>query len=99
MHVRLIKLRSRGKKLPAEVLRSVAYLEGNLELVMYQTNTRSYSYAKVTKQYSGGRIDNLCDLYEPKLISIDGDCLLFDGVEEDKQSGEVHFQQWRCFTG
>ena len=99
MHVRLIKLRSRGKKLSPEHLRSVDHLEGNLELIKYQTGTRSYSYAKVTRQFSGGLIESLCDLYEPKLIKIEGDSMLFDGVEKDHQSGEVFFQQWRCFTG
>lgn len=99
MNVRLVKLRSRGKKLSPEVLSVPVLLEGNLEIIKYQTSTRSYSYAKLTTQQSGGLITELCHLYEPKLIRIEGDSLLFDGVEKEQKSGEMFFQQWRCIAG
>lgn len=43
MFIHLIKLRSRGKKLPPEELTSPELLEGNLEVIKYQTNSRPYS--------------------------------------------------------
>jgi len=99
MRVYLIKLRSRGKKLPPEDFNSPVMLEGNLEVTKYQTNTRSYSYAKLLRQHSGGMVDEICHLYEPKLIRIEGDSMLFDGVEKDRKTGEIFFQQWRCIAG
>jgi len=56
-------------------------------------------YARVLQQASGGMIHEVCHLYEPKLISIDGDSMLFDEVEKDAMSGEIFFQQWRCVAG
>jgi hypothetical protein len=87
MNVRLIKRRSRRKKLPADKLRSVAQIEGDLEMIKYQTNTRSYSYAKMIRQYSRGLVEEVCHLYEPRLISIEGDSMLFDGVERINRQG------------
>lgn len=97
MRVQVFKLRARGKHLSKDELRQCSPLEGDLELVKYQSDSRLYSYAKVCIQHGGGRIDVLCHLYEPKLVSIEGDSLLFDGVEKDL-SGEMFFQQWRCFV-
>lgn len=96
MHVHIRKLRSRGKKLPPEELHVATQVEGDLEIIKYQTNTRAYTYAKVLQQTTGGMVHEVCHLYEPKLISIDGDSMLLDGVEKDVRSGEMFFQQWRC---
>ena len=93
MKVQVFKLRARGKQLPREELQNVAPLEGDLAMVKYQSHTRLYTYAKVTIQHRGGLIDVLCDLYEPKLIGIEGDFMLLDGLEQDKQTGEMHFQR------
>lgn len=72
MRVHLVKLRSRGKKLSPEELSSPVPLEGNLEVIKYQIGTRSYSYAKLCQQHGGGLLEELCHLYEPKLIKIEG---------------------------
>lgn len=99
MQVHILKLRSRGKKLSPEELRVAHRVEGHLEIIKYQTNTRAYSYATVQQQASGGMVHEVCHLYEPKLISIEGDSMLFDGVEKDSNNGEMFFQQWRCVAG
>lgn len=98
MKVHVFKLRARGKKIPNEELKHASSLEGDLEVIKYQTNTRTYNYARVWVRYGGGRTEELCHLYEPKLVSIEGDSMLFDGVEKEK-TGEMFFQQWRCFVG
>jgi len=66
-------LKGRGKKLALEEFSSPVLLEGNLEVIKYQTGTRSYSYAKLYKQHGGGLPEELCHLHEPKLIKIEGD--------------------------
>ena len=94
MKVRIQKLRYQGQRLPPQDWQNTPPLVGNLSL--HQVHFKGFGSVEVlelweiSNQTQDGK---LAVLYEPRLVSLGNELMLFRGVETIGKAGVV--QEWR----